>query len=251
MQDVYRYAIYFCPMEGTPWWDRGCRWLGRRAEDDREINQPVLDGVDPASLHHITRDPRRYGWHATLKAPFALCPEFDYLALRERILGICRLRLPIRIPRLAVRRLGNFLALVPVEEAHALTLTAQLCVTDLQELASPLTPAELDRRRQASLTARQDRLLLEWGYPYVLEEYRFHLSLTGSLDGLGNNAIQALEVGAQHWFDALPSLEFASIAVFAEPSPGANFLLVEHFGLGGRGSNGYRTHGGTLASASP
>jgi len=97
----------------------------------------------------------------------------------------------------------------------------------------PLAQAELDRRRRTPLTPRQDHLLLEWGYPFVLDEYRFHLSLTGSLDGLSDASIQALEAGARHWFGALPPLDFCTIAVFAEPSPGANFLLIEHFALGG------------------
>lgn len=232
-QDVHRYAIYYCPLFGSPWWDRGCRWVGRRAEDDCDVVQPVLDGIDPQAFRAITREPRRYGWHATLKAPFALRPEFDYSALRERVQGICRLRVPQDMPCLAVRRLGNFLALVPAEKSHALALTAQLCVTDLQDMVVPLAQAELDRRRRTPLTPRQDHLLLEWGYPFVLDEYRFHLSLTGSLDGLSDASIQALEAGARHWFGALPPLDFCTIAVFAEPSPGANFLLIEHFALGG------------------
>ena len=232
LRNVYRYAIYYCPLSESPWWDRGCRWVGRRAEDDRDIVQPVLEGIDPQVFRAITREPRRYGWHATLKAPFTLRPEFDYSALRERVQGICRLRVPQDMPSLTVRRLGNFLALVPVEQSHALALTAQLCVTDLQDMVQPLAQSELDRRRQVELTPRQDHLLLEWGYPFVLDEYRFHLSLTGSLDGLRDATIRALEVGARHWFDALPPLDFCTIAVFAEPSPGANFLLIEHFALG-------------------
>ena len=230
---MYRYAIYYCPLFGTPWWDRGCRWLGRRAEDDCIVAQPVLDGIDPQAFREITREPRRYGWHATLKAPFALRPEFDYSALRERVQGICRLRVPQDMTSLAVRRLDNFLALVPVEQSHALALTAQLCVTALQDMVQPMAQSELDRRRRVHLTPRQDHLLLEWGYPFVLDEYRFHLSLTGSLDGLRDETIRALEVGARHWFGALPPLDFCTIAVFAEPSPGANFLLIEHFALGG------------------
>ena len=231
---MYRYAIYYCPRPGSSWWDRGCRWLGRRAEDDSEVTQPVLDGIDPQALRAMTQEPRRYGWHATLKAPFSLRPEFDYCALRERVQAICRVRVSQAIPRLVVRRLENFLALVPVEKSHALALTAQLCVTDVQHMAIPLAQAELDRRRRAPLTARQDHLLLEWGYPFVLDEYRFHLSLTGSFDGLSDAQISALEIGAQSWFGELPAPEFSTIAVFAEPSRGANFMLIEHFDLVGK-----------------
>jgi hypothetical protein len=42
-----------------------------------------------------------------------------------------------------------------------------------------LSEAQLARRREGGLTPAQDALLLRWGYPYVMEEFRFHITLTG------------------------------------------------------------------------
>jgi hypothetical protein len=50
--------------------------------------------------------------------------------------------------------------------------------------ALPLTEEELTRRRKAELTPEQDKLLVDWGYPWVLDEFNFHFSLTGSLDSV-------------------------------------------------------------------
>ena len=35
---------------------------------------------------------------------------------------------------------------------------------------------------KSGLTDRQEALLTQWGYPYVMEEFRFHITLTGALD---------------------------------------------------------------------
>jgi hypothetical protein len=37
---------------------------------------------------------------------------------------------------------------------------------------------------------------------------------------------------AGQWFGALPALRFDTIALFAEPRPGADFVLVEQMELG-------------------
>ena len=51
--------------------------------------------------------------------------------------------------------------------------------------ARPPGAAELERRRKAGLSAAQEKMLLRWGYPYVLDEFRFHLTLTGRLQPEG------------------------------------------------------------------
>jgi hypothetical protein len=66
-----RFAVYFAPAPGSDLETFGCGWLGRglRGED---LPQPLVTGVAPARLAEITRSPRHYGFHGTLKAPFAL-----------------------------------------------------------------------------------------------------------------------------------------------------------------------------------
>ena len=105
-------------------------------------------------------------------------------------------------------------------------------MTRLQPLAASLTPAELERRRAAGLTSEEDALLLRWGYPFVLERFRFHLSLTGALRDVAPQVVQAIQEAARERFADLPAFLFDTVSLFAEPKPGADFVLVEQMELG-------------------
>src|SRR5690349_17251143 len=73
MSEYPRYAIYYVPAAGDPLYRLGAQVLGYDAFGSDTIEFP-------AELHRIadwfdvTSDPRKYGFHATLKAPFALAP---------------------------------------------------------------------------------------------------------------------------------------------------------------------------------
>jgi hypothetical protein len=54
---------------------------------------------------------------------------------------------------------------------------------------APLTEAGMARRRQSNLTERQDQQMLDWGYPYVFEDFHFHLTLSGSLGACDGKAL--------------------------------------------------------------
>ena len=139
------------------------------------------------------------------------------------------------LPPMQVQRIDDFLALVPpaLHPANAqIQETAATCVTALQPLAAPLSDADLARRRSAGLTARQDALLQQWGYPFVLDEFRFHMSLTGSLAQVDAPTQSLVFEAAQEFFSDLPILKFNSLALFAEPTPGADFVLLDHLEMG-------------------
>jgi putative phosphonate metabolism protein len=228
---AYRYAIYFAPLPDTPWWQAGSAWLGRCAATQVMLPQPVIAGVSGAELLALTAAPRRYGWHATLKAPFALKNGANVQTLREALQSLAQEMVGFDMPLLQAVCLDDFLALVPQGNCDALQAVAQACVTKLHPLAAPLSPAELQRRRKADLSPGQDALLVRWGYPYVMEHFRFHCSLTGSLHGVKAQQVHALQHAAQAWFGALPRCRFDSLALFAEPTPGADMVLVEHMRL--------------------
>ena len=142
---------------------------------------------------------------------------------------------PFVLPPMQVQRIDDFLALVPpaLHPANAqIQETAATCVTALQPLAAPLSDADLARRRAAGLTARQDALLQQWGYPFVLDEFRFHMSLTGSLAQVDAPTQALVFEAAQEFFSDLPILKFNSLALFAEPTPGADFVLLDHLEMG-------------------
>ncbi|WP_331294670.1 DUF1045 domain-containing protein, partial [Methylobacterium radiotolerans] len=46
---------------------------------------------------------------------------------------------------------------------------------------APLTEAERAKRRPERLDPRGRALLARWGYPYVFEAFRFHMTLTDAL----------------------------------------------------------------------
>jgi putative phosphonate metabolism protein len=229
---AHRYAVYFAPAVESPWWDAGSRWLGRCAATDRALDQPPIEGVDAALLRRLTHEPRRYGWHATLKAPFALAEGVSPADFRSALQALASRFRAFDMPALRARRLGGFLALCPEGNAETIHELAAACVTELHPLVSVLSCAEIERRRRKSLLSTQeDALLVRWGYPYVLKRYRFHMSLTSDLSHLPPETLQCLEQAARERFSGLPPARFDSLALFAEPTPGADFVLLERMGL--------------------
>lgn len=232
---AHRYAVYFAPHPGTLAWLAGSHWLGRCAAQLQPLPQLDIHGVAKDALERLTAAPRRYGWHATLKAPFALAPGVDWLTLHHAVQTLAQGLRPFAMPPMVVERIGDFLALVPTPAHPAnaeIQAAAAACVTQLQPLAAPLSKQDLARRRSAGLTARQDELLQQWGYPFVLEEFRFHMSLTGSLAGADDAVVELVQDAADQFFADLPPLRFSSLALFAEPAPGADFVLLDHLELG-------------------
>ncbi len=226
---AYRYAVYFAPSPQSPAWALGSQWLGRCAATGRLYGQPTIAGLSAAEFAALTAAPRRYGWHATLKAPFMLAQGSTEDSLRVAVAHLAKTLKAFDLPTLRVTQLDDFLALTADGDTAELHAAADACVTELHPCAAPLGDSELQRRRKAHLTARQDQLLVRWGYPYVLEEFRFHCSLTGSLSQLSAPHIQAVAQAARAAFDAHGSCRFDTLALFAEPTPGADFMLLEHF----------------------
>lgn len=232
MNHAYRYAIYFAPRPDSSFWIAGSQWLGRCAASQLEVAQPDIQGLSPQDFFQLTAAPRRYGWHATLKAPFSLAPGVTGAALMDAVRSIGQQLEPFTIPHLQVTRQGDFLALT--QTVHSLQISAieRQCVTALHSLAAPLSPDELLRRRLANLNPEQDALLLRWGYPYVYEYFTFHMSLTGSLRTCSEQQIQSLMDAASAFFADFNSISIDAIAVFAEPVKGEHFVLLDHIGLG-------------------
>jgi putative phosphonate metabolism protein len=229
LPSVHRYAAYFAPTVHSPWWQAGSSWLGRCAARGNSLPQSQVPGLSLADQQRLTAAPRRYGWHATLKAPFALAPGADLHDLRACVRSVCKGRQPFDMPMLKVTLLGDFLALVPDGDSRAIDEVACACVAGLHAMAAPPPLEEFHRRRAAGLAPEEDALLVRWGYPYVMERFRFHMSLTGTLEAVEPGAIRLLQEAASLWFARLPPLSFESVTLFAEPSPGADFVVVEQF----------------------
>ena len=177
-----RYAIYFAPAHGSPWWRFGAGWIGRDERGDTALPQQPPPGFDGGSFGELTAEPRRYGFHATLKAPFRLREGAGEPLLRARLAAVASRLRALPVGRLVPVWTEGFVALAPVQHDAALAALAAHCVTGLDELRAPLNAAEMARRRPEALDERGRQLLAEYGYPHVLERFRFHMTLTGPVD---------------------------------------------------------------------
>jgi hypothetical protein len=224
-----RFAIYAVPGTGSKdpagalLREKAEQWLGRSA-----AGAPVTPGVPAGwtrtAVDAMTASARRYGFHATVKAPFHLAEGRTPAELDAALARFAANRGCVVVPRLALARLGDFFALVPGAAAAELHALADEVVTGFDGFRAPATDAEVARRDLASLTARQRELLKAWGYPYVLDEFRFHLTLT---DRIPDRLQLAVERTLTGWFTASlgATVPVDALALCTEAAPGAPFML--------------------------
>lgn len=221
-----RFALYYAPPRESAWWRAGSAWLGRDAESGETLLQPEIDVIDGSggSLHAITRSPRRYGWHATLVPPFRLASDVEPETLFAAAQAWAQARAAFDV-NVEAATLGRFVALRPADETSdaALRELAADALRALGALRAVQTAAEIARRLEAPLTPRQREYVTEWGYPYVFDEFRFHMTLSDSLDDAAIGA-QLVNAWNARMRDA-GALPVAGAAIFVEPEPGAPFVL--------------------------
>lgn len=229
MPQAYRYAVYLAPVGA--WRELGSAWLGRDEETGRRIPRARAD--DPR-LDAWTDAPRHYGLHATLKPPFRLRPGTTAAALDESVRALARTQAPFRIA-LALRALRGFLAWCLPDDAgtHArMRVLADRMVRDLDAYRAPPTPAEIARRRPDQLTPPQQRMLAEWGYPYVFDTFAFHITLTGQLGPTElDHAEELLRARAGRALDGTMPVE--AVTVYVQPRADDPFIAARHYGFDG------------------
>jgi putative phosphonate metabolism protein len=226
-----RYAIYFAPAPETPLHALGSAWLGRDSIRDEALEQPPIQGLAPERLSTLTVNPRRYGFHATLKPPFHLKPGTDIDALLEATRGLARAHAPIDT-ELAPRHLSGFLALMQARSRTETRALAAAAVSELDRFRALPSEAELERRREAGLSAAQETLLQRWGYPYVMNEFRFHMTLSHRMPD-DAESVMLREAAMAHFAPVIASHQAIDrLAVFREEAPGTPFTQVEQFALG-------------------
>jgi 2'-5' RNA ligase len=230
---AYRYALYFCPPD--PWRAIGNRWLGR-AEPGGLAMARTVDDV--AHQHAWTEAPRRYGLHATLKAPFRLCDGTtpDQLDAAVRELAGSLDPFSVLIER---RRLRGFLAWCLADDGRSradMGALADVAVQRLDRFRAPPTRAEIERRQAHTLSEAERRMLARWGYPYAFQTFKFHITLTGHLSDA--NLLEADREFAQSGGDELPdTMPVEGVALYVEPQAGADFIVARHYGFDGRVSD--------------
>ena len=230
-----RYALYFTPPATDGLTLAAARWLGRNAFNGAALGQPDVAGFSPEALAALTADPRRYGFHATLKAPFEVaegCSEAELLSELARFAAEFD---SFDIPEVVIGRLGSFFALVPGAECAPLQLFAGEVVRRFERFRAPLSSADIARRRPEELSSEERQNLVQWGYPYVFDTFRFHMTLTGRVPA--DDVPRMEQALLRHFadFHGRP-LSIAGLALFREASRGADFIVHSLFPLGGAAS---------------
>lgn len=177
-----RYAIYFMPRPDTPIWRFGSSVIGYDALSGEEIEPPDDPICHEEGVKAWMAEPRRYGFHATLKAPFELAKGASEAGLIDYARAFAAGHSPVILPALTVAEIGRFIALIPAQPSQALSELAAACVRGFEPLRAPLSEADRERRLASSLTERQIANLERWGYPHVCEDFRFHMTLTGPVE---------------------------------------------------------------------
>lgn len=181
MERYKRYAVYFTPDPGALA-SFGAAWLGWDIEEGQAVGHPQLPGLTQDDIATMTRQPRRYGFHATLKPPFALAPGGSVASLLDDLREICAVQGAVRLMRgLRLARLDGFVALVPAAPSEALQNLAASLVEGLDFHRATMTASDRARRNPDALTQAQRDHLDRWGYPWVMSEFSFHMTLSGSL----------------------------------------------------------------------
>jgi hypothetical protein len=149
------------------------QWLGTSGR---------VAGIATAEMESLLQAPNHYGFHATIKPPFRLKTGYTLNDIEKELATFTKELQPFFLPPLGVARINNFFCLRPVSDSEAVHSLAAEVVQRFDYFRQPAEEKELARRRSAGLNDRQEHLLLKWGYPYVLDEFRFHLTLTGKIE---------------------------------------------------------------------
>lgn len=225
-----RYAIYFAAGADHALSRFGAALLGYDAYTGDEMSFPH-DALHVAQdWRDIAADPRKYGFHGTLKAPMALAPARTEAELRAACATFAEKARPMPVIQPVVDAISGFIAVVPAEPVDALQQLAADCVRDFDSFRPALTAEDRARRRPEKLTERQREYLDRWGYPYVMEEFRFHMTLTGRLDAERRGPILEM-LRARFATLKLAALEIDRITLFRQDDAKARFRIIGEWTL--------------------
>ncbi len=222
-----RVAIYYAPLPHDKLTELSSAWLGRDPISGAPVPQPAVDGIAD-----FTAEPRRYGFHATLKPPMRLADGADWFGFVAAVQAMAAEIAPFTLPALAVTDLRGFLALREITPCAPLQALAGACVEQLDTFRMPPSPDELARRRRGQLSAEQDAMLVRWGYPYVFGTWFFHMTLTRRLSDEEKAQVRP---AADAWFAPVLEVErqVEDICLFTQAADDAAFVLAERIPLRG------------------
>jgi hypothetical protein len=103
-------------------------------------------------------------------------------------------------------------------------------VREFDRFRAPLSDAEVERRSPDTLKPAELQNLCRWGYPYVFETFRFHMTLSGRAGPQESPRLRAAIDGL--FADVLRQpVMLDALTLFIETEPGAPFVVASHHAL--------------------
>ncbi len=225
-----RYALYFTPDREHPLTRTAAAWLGRDAFTGAAVTPPAVSSLSQAEIAFHTAAARRYGFHATIKAPFRLSDGQSEQSLLDALETYARETAPILVPQLVIGQIDGFFALLPSGGFAEIKSFAASVVEAFDRFRAPITEVEIERRNPETLSAEQFRNLCQWGYPYVFDAFRFHMTLSGRVSG--GEAARVRSAIEEVFKPVLGEpLAIDGLAVFVEPEAGGPFTILSRHAL--------------------
>ena len=225
MNDIPRYAIYFAPPADHLLWKLGSEWLGRDAYTGQKVERREFPALKDEGIDRLTSSPARYGFHATMKAPFELEDRRSETDLIRHLDAFAQTQHTFETT-ITVEALGQFVALRQVDQKESMRALHSACVIEFDEFRAPLNEEDIERRRRADLSAEQDKRMLKWGYPYIFEDFRWHMTLSNKV--MSSHTREKVVSVLQEFFEpALSSpLTIDGIAIYRQLARSAPFKIL-------------------------
>ncbi len=222
-----RYAVFYLPPSDSPLADFGAQWFGYDIRTGK-FREPIQ--TTTFDLKELTKISHRYGLHATLKAPFRLKKKYDLSNLFKRVEKQASKSEPFTYPSMKITQLAGFPALMPKHNRAKMVHLEERLVHKLNKFGKKPDQSTSDRRRKVKLNALEQEYFRLYGYPYVLDHFRFHLTLCDKAERSTRSVISSfLE---ENYSEVLTSsLEVREIAVVGERKSDGYFEELERFAL--------------------
>lgn len=224
-----RFAIYFAFDTDHPIWAKASSWLGRDVATGQAVERPSGLAIDADRLADLTAKAASYGFHGTLVAPFELNVDTDVPSLSDALQAFAQKQEPFDVP-LEAAFLGHFAALRPRQAAAELTALHTDLVKTFAPFRAPLLASDLERRAKGGvLTEQQQVYLKEWGYPYIFEDFRFHMTLSKSISSEEERVAVLSALNTHFGGDLEEPVRADRLALYHQPSRVEPFVIREWF----------------------
>jgi hypothetical protein len=193
-----------------------------------DVSPPAefFDGAD--AWRKLTEELRRYGFHATLKAPFHLSPSCTEAQLLSAFQSFAALGRSAAAITPVVQMLSGFAAVLPERPDLALDALAADCTTIFDAFRAPMSAQERARRLASGLNRSQVQNLNRWGYAYLFADFRFHMTLTGKIEARRRHAtLASLRAVFQRMCPTRP-VAIDRLALAKQDSSSAPFRVLGH-----------------------